>query len=202
MYSKVQTQNANLKLVQKDVQKRIFTDFNGVFFKLAKFVIFFSNFKTIGHEFSVLGRYLGYPVVQDTKYPAPKNYDQWRQKNTWLQSRVHECSWRLVQNGLRFWPVRYVLFLSIRRGRKKPSCSNSFPPRAANGLIYGFEPKPPDCLRHSARRRCFLRHLLVCFCLRFWTEQTTIRYDTRCYFNLRSKADMSPQLNLPHGTNN
>ena len=29
----------------------------------------------------------------------------------------------------------------------------------------------------------------------------TIRYDTRCYFNARSKADMS-QLNLPHGTNN
>jgi len=27
----------------------------------------------------------------------------------------------------------------------------------------------------------------------------TIRYDTRCYFNVRSKADMS-QLNLPHGT--
>jgi len=29
----------------------------------------------------------------------------------------------------------------------------------------------------------------------------TVRYDTRCYFNLRSKADMS-QLNLPHGTDN
>ena len=29
----------------------------------------------------------------------------------------------------------------------------------------------------------------------------TIRYDTRCYFNVRSKADMS-QLNLPHGINN
>ena len=26
-----------------------------------------------------------------------------------------------------------------------------------------------------------------------------IRYDTRCYFNVRSKANMS-QLNLPHGT--
>ena len=25
----------------------------------------------------------------------------------------------------------------------------------------------------------------------------TIRYDTRCYFNVRSKADMI-QLNLPH----
>ena len=29
----------------------------------------------------------------------------------------------------------------------------------------------------------------------------TIRYDTRCYSNVRSKADMS-QLNLPHGTDN
>jgi len=27
-----------------------------------------------------------------------------------------------------------------------------------------------------------------------------IRYDTRCYFSVRSKADMS-QHNLPHGTN-
>ena len=32
-----------------------------------------------------------------------------------------------------------------------------------------------------------------------WKE--TIRYDTRCYFNVRSKADIS-QLNLPHGTDN
>jgi len=28
-----------------------------------------------------------------------------------------------------------------------------------------------------------------------------IRYDTRCYFNVQSKADTS-QLNLPRGTNN
>jgi len=28
-----------------------------------------------------------------------------------------------------------------------------------------------------------------------------IRYDTRCYFNVRSKADMS-QLHLPHGNYN
>ena len=41
-----------------------------------------------------------------------------------------------------------------------------------------------------------------------WTAETlathsdsTIRYDTRCYFNVRSKADIS-QLNLPHGTDN
>ena len=29
----------------------------------------------------------------------------------------------------------------------------------------------------------------------------TTRYDARCYFNVRSKADMS-QLKLPHRTNN
>ena len=28
----------------------------------------------------------------------------------------------------------------------------------------------------------------------------SLAYDTRCYFNVRSKADMS-QLNLPHGNN-
>jgi len=46
-----------------------------------------------------------------------------------------------------------------------------------------------------------LHHLL-----RSWLRQcvymhSTIRYDTRCYFNVRSKADIS-QLNLPHGTDN
>ena len=34
-----------------------------------------------------------------------------------------------------------------------------------------------------------------------YTVQSTIRYDTRCYFNVRSKSDIS-QLNLPHGTDN
>jgi len=38
---------------------------------------------------------------------------------------------------------------------------------------------------------CFTR-ILVAFVL---------RYDTRCYFNVRSKANIS-QLNLPHGTDN
>ena len=33
------------------------------------------------------------------------------------------------------------------------------------------------------------------------TNTQCIRYDTRCYFNVRSKADIS-QLSLPHGTDN
>jgi len=40
-----------------------------------------------------------------------------------------------------------------------------------------------------------LEHMQVC------TSLHKIRYDTRCYFNVRSKADIS-QLNLPHGTDN
>ena len=32
-------------------------------------------------------------------------------------------------------------------------------------------------------------------------EPCILRYDRRCYFNVRSKADMS-QHNLPHGTDN
>ena len=44
------------------------------------------------------------------------------------------------------------------------------------------------------------------YCCEPMLEQTdgrtdTIRYDTRCYFNVRSKANIS-QLNLPHGTDN
>ena len=34
-----------------------------------------------------------------------------------------------------------------------------------------------------------------------WQQMKDIRYDTRCYFNVRSKADIRP-LNLPHGTDN
>ena len=42
----------------------------------------------------------------------------------------------------------------------------------------------------------------TCSCLIvFQRFDDTIRYATRCYFNVRSKADIS-QLNLPHGTDN
>jgi len=47
-------------------------------------------------------------------------------------------------------------------------------------------------------------HLFLLLSLRFIAgvgavrRYDTIRYDTRCYFNVRSKADIS-RLNLPHG---
>jgi len=43
----------------------------------------------------------------------------------------------------------------------------------------------------------FVDMLLFCY----MTNKFFLRYDTRCYFNVRSKADMS-RLNLPHGDDN
>ena len=61
---------------------------------------------------------------------------------------------------------------------------------------YAVDCKVPGFLK-------LLNMIFVChsLCFRtgiwyFWTKW--IRYDTRCYFNVRSKADIS-QLNLPHG---
>jgi len=42
---------------------------------------------------------------------------------------------------------------------------------------------------------------LVCLCLRTALLYDTIRYDTSCFFNVRSKADVV-QRNPPHGTKN
>jgi len=53
-------------------------------------------------------------------------------------------------------------------------------------------------------------HLCVCVCVCvcfvpfyyfLWATFPDSRYDTSCYSNVRTKADMS-QLNLPHGTDN
>ena len=46
---------------------------------------------------------------------------------------------------------------------------------------------------------CVLARQRHCAKSQIWYD--TIRYDTRCYFDVRSKADMS-QLNLPHGNDN
>ena len=54
---------------------------------------------------------------------------------------------------------------------------------------------PPNQQRQSTEGKKYMLQFRI-----FWFWHT-IRYDTRCYFNVRSKADIS-QLNLPHGTDN
>jgi len=50
--------------------------------------------------------------------------------------------------------------------------------------------------------KCMLDHLCPSLSLDFFPIlEQAIRYDTKCYFNVRLKADVS-QLNLPHGTKN
>ena len=61
-------------------------------------------------------------------------------------------------------------------------------------------------LRHIActqckNAACCCRCSVICVSSVRVCVWATIRYDTRCYFNVRSKADIS-QLNLPHGTDN
>jgi len=48
---------------------------------------------------------------------------------------------------------------------------------------------------------CVSVHVSITCELILICSQLVLRYDTRCYFNVRSKANMS-QLNLPHGTDN
>ena len=73
---------------------------------------------------------------------------------------------------------------------------------------YGFDDSRPK-LMHSYRILSYMSLIFpVTSSAKFNTRKIgyredydTIRYDTRCYFNVRSKADMS-QLNLPHGNDN
>jgi len=76
----------------------------------------------------------------------------------------------------------------------------SFCPRSATVSVYE--------LRHfvvcdRSTTTAVTTTLLIFIQLAYFSQifSITIRYDTRCYFNVRSKANMS-QLNLLHGTNN
>ena len=86
----------------------------------------------------------------------------------------------------------YIVYVKVRC-RVRPSVCPYIRPlhAAATGLLLsagGQEISIDCCLagtqQHGAQQ-----------------QVRAVRYDTRCYFNVRSKADMS-QLNLPHGTNN
>ena len=52
----------------------------------------------------------------------------------------------------------------------------------------------------QCRETTFFKMQNVCVCRSIMNVcfHISVRYDTRCYFNVRSKADIS-QLNLPHG---
>jgi len=73
---------------------------------------------------------------------------------------------------------------------RKPKCGRT----GAEGtnslsLLSSVQAVPQTWPDRLASCTCSCNNMRVC---------ATIRYDTRCYFNVRSKANMS-QLNLPHG---
>ena len=69
--------------------------------------------------------------------------------------------------------------------------------------IYRLKRNAVKSTDNLANRHYRKKHRPIPQVLRFSENKnrSTIRYDTRCYFNVRSKADIS-QLNLPHGTDN
>ena len=99
---------------------------------------------------------------------------------------------KLDKSVNRFLPSFFFLF---------PSHFSFFPFPSPSLLPFSSRPQNP------ARRpgvallvppdTCVVRTAKV----RIRTAHFTIRYDTRCYFNVRSKANTS-QLNLPHGNDN
>jgi len=72
-----------------------------------------------------------------------------------------------------------------------------------------LEPSPSTLVRaYTVSGDSYVAYLLMYFQLMAGVRWLVVRgafllvrYDTRCYFNVRSKADIS-QLNLPHGTDN
>ena len=66
-------------------------------------------------------------------------------------------------------------------------------PSSKQNQKYGKLPTIVERAQH-----CLLLGILV---RNEYSGNFLVRYDTRCYFNVRSKADIS-QLNLPHGTDN
>ena len=59
----------------------------------------------------------------------------------------------------------------------------------------------PSLVGHFSRvtPSYLIHHFQVRHCQRLTIDYDTIRYNTRCYINVRSKANMS-QLNLPLAT--
>ena len=112
-------------------------------------------------------------------------------------------SWPLGERPIYLKPKAAMPnFCFLRPNIMKSDCTNiticnySAPVGEHSIVMSGLSvcPRSPE-LRRTDDLRHFMRVIwpwLVLFLV------VTIRYDTRCYFNVRSKADMS-QLNLPHG---
>jgi len=114
-------------------------------------------------------------------------YDMMTMNRHWLESLLMS---KPVCNG----EVPFVWWQVVKTGHqqykllKLPSCSTSVRHKfSAARVAKIWNSQPSDSVDFSSLKR-FKSSL---------NTDITI-YDTRCYFNLRSKADMSP-LNLPHG---
>ena len=96
---------------------------------------------------------------------------------------------------------------------QRPDCHAS---AIQTGVMDSTSRSSPPPARQPANSRCvvavlttpnhygymlYLGLFVYLFLINSVQKYDTIRYDTRCYFNVRSKADIGLcKLNLPHGT--
>jgi len=115
---------------------------------------------------------------------------------SWLVRRCVNVRWFIAVSVVASFAVSVTLLLTVRMVGDDESVARLQCPRA--GAL------DADQAVQSAGR-AVLRQLDVALMSATDDKRTVrydrIRYDTRCYFNVRSRADMS-QFNLPHGTDN
>jgi len=99
--------------------------------------------------------------------------------------------WRTLARGGRIDGQRWTKSAEAdtRRPPLRPESGTSTPTWRHGGTMFPYSPRPSLC------RDLRLPHPPT---PHVHQVSNTIRYDTRCYFDVRSKADTS-QLNLPHG---
>ena len=103
----------------------------------------------------------------------------------WVHKKIPGCAVELNTQNCAWHGSQVSLITAMSFGEAMPT----EPPTrgSAPGPRWGMSVPQTSCAPH-------LEILTAPLCR---VPQQTLRYDTRCYFNVRSKADIS-QLNLPH----
>jgi len=150
------------------------------------------------------------PCVADvTAVYRPTQPDEWRlaMSETPAMGRLLYC---IVTNNKKFCyrrltARRHVSFEMLPTAAKQ--CRNNlydkFRTNGSNGVREDYSRATYNKLVHSATTRSTVVGIIHKLTVDEFVDctNTPIRYDTRCYFNVRSKADIG-RLNLPHGNDN
>ena len=147
-----------------------------------------------------LAPYLRFVCSNNARKNAPCNECQW--SRNWTDASRHICSRPFCSHVL----ISCTRVSEIKQ-ETHPHCPRRCPYNVRRRhvcVVTGMREQVAAVLTAKGRiaadtYRITSAHAV--YSLYFAMGRKTIRYDTRCYINVRSKASMS-QLNLPHGIDN